>query len=326
MLACGRSAARPISRRVRAAAAAGAYAPDRPGTAGARSRAADPQTASARWPAALARLRRRPRRAGHQRLPAAVTLVADAGPARRSAGSSPLPFHGLAFAPPASGGRARRACRHERADDWTPSRCSLCGPACLELPAGERQRRSLRELSVGSCRPVRGPREGGADARLESSAGRGGDSRRARSGLLLLVGAATPAYLDAYRTAEGHGRRSCSPARCRIFGEHRLMRRLGLRCPSRAGPGAVEVNGTLCSRQSRARRGRAAPRRTTCACGAAPAAGGAPARLDGRTVPARLLAARSHSNPGLWLVALPASATPIELRRAGSAEDAPPLS
>jgi tight adherence protein B len=167
------------------------------------------------WPAALAQLADA-LEAGIA-FPAAVTLVADAGPAplRREFAS----FHGRLRAAGLEAALDGLAATGERTTDTV---ALLLRAGLLELPSG-RLAPVLRELSgVLSDRL-----EAAEKARTRASSLHVEAAILAVSPvvLLLLVGAATPAYLDAYKTAAGTAVGAAGGLL--IFGCYLLMRQLG---------------------------------------------------------------------------------------------------
>jgi tight adherence protein B len=195
-----------------AAAAAGGYAP----FAWARRRRDLAGRARERaWPAALAQLADA-LEAGIA-FPAAVTLVAEAGPVplRREFSS----FHGRLRAGGLEAALDGLAATGERT---TETVALLLRAGLLELPSG-RLAPVLRELSgVLSDRL-----EAAEKARTRASSLQLEAAILALSPavLLLLVGAATPAYLDAYKTAAGTAVGAVGGLL--IFGCYLMMRSLG---------------------------------------------------------------------------------------------------
>ena len=193
-------------------AAAGAYAP----FAWARRRHERALRERERaWPAALAQLADA-LEAGVA-FPAAVTLVASAGPL-------PLRREFAAFH-----GRLRTAGLEAALEGLADARERTTDTVALLLRAG------LLELPSGRLAPVLRELSGVLSERLEAA-----EKARTRASslqveaailavspavLLLLVGAATPSYLDAYRTAAGTAVGAVGGAL--IFGCYLLMRRLG---------------------------------------------------------------------------------------------------
>jgi tight adherence protein B len=195
-----------------AAASAGGYAPF--AWAG-RRRERSARERERAWPAALAQLADG-LEAGIA-FPAAVTLVAEAGPVplRREFAS----FHG----------RLRTAGLEAALDGLAASGERTTDTVALLLRAG------LLELPSGRLAPVLRELSGVLSERLEAA-----EKARTRASslqveaailavspavLLLLVGAATPAYLDAYKTAAGTAVGAVGGLL--IFGCYLLMRRLG---------------------------------------------------------------------------------------------------
>jgi tight adherence protein B len=179
------------------------------------------------WPAALAQLADA-LEAGIA-FPAAVTLVADAGP-------MPLRREFAAFH-----GRLRTAGLEAALDGLAVTGERTTDTAALLLRAG------LLELPAGGLAPVLRELSGVLSERLEAR-----EKARTRASslqleaailaaspvvLLLLVGAATPAYLDAYKTAAGTAVGALGGAL--IFGCYLLMRRLG-RIPEPRRTGAAK--------------------------------------------------------------------------------------
>ena len=167
------------------------------------------------WPAALAQLADA-LEAGIA-FPAAVTLVAEAGPMplRREFAS----FHGRLRA---AGLEAALDGLAESGERTTETVALLLRAGLLELPSG-RLAPVLRELSTVLSERL----EGAEKARTRASSLQVEAAILAVSPavLLLLVGAATPAYLDAYRTAAGTAVGAVGGLL--IFGCYLLMRRLG---------------------------------------------------------------------------------------------------
>jgi tight adherence protein B len=206
-----------------ATAAAGGYVPFAFGRR--RRERADLERERA-WPAALAQLADA-LEAGIA-FPAAVTLVADAGPAplRREFAA----FHGRLRSAGLEAALDGLAATSERTTDTV---ALLLRAGLLELPAGGLAP-VLRELSVVLADRF----EAREKARTRASSLQVEAAILAVSPffLLLLVGAATPAYLDAYRTAEGTAVGAL--AGVMIFGCYLLMRRLGrVPEPRRTGAG-----------------------------------------------------------------------------------------
>ena len=167
------------------------------------------------WPAALAQLADA-LEAGVA-FPAAVTLVAGAGPL-------PLRREFTAFH-----GRLRTAGLEAALEGLADAGERTTDTVALLLRAG------LLELPSGRLAPVLRELSGVLSERLEAA-----EKARTRASslhveaailavspavLLLLVGAATPSYLDAYRTAAGTAVGAVGGAL--IFGCYLLMRRLG---------------------------------------------------------------------------------------------------
>jgi tight adherence protein B len=195
-----------------AAAAAGGYAP----FAWARRQTERAIRERERaWPAALAQLADA-LEAGIA-FPAAITLVAEAGPMplRREFAS----FHGRLRAAGLEAALDGLAAIGERTTDTV---ALLLRAGLLELPSG-RLAPVLRELSAVLSDRV----EAAEKARTRASSLQVEAAILAVSPavLLLLVGAATPAYLDAYKTAAGTAVGALGGAL--IFGCYLLMRRLG---------------------------------------------------------------------------------------------------
>jgi tight adherence protein B len=195
-----------------AAAAAGAYVP----FAWARRRRERASRERERaWPAALAQLADA-LEAGIA-FPAAVPLVAEAGPAalrRELAG-----FHGRLRTAGLEAALDGLAASGERTTDTV---ALLLRAGLLELPSG-RLAPVLRELSTVLSERL----EAAEKARTRASSLQVEAAILAVSPavLLLLVGAATPAYLDAYKTAAGTAVGAVGGLL--IFGCYLLMRRLG---------------------------------------------------------------------------------------------------
>lgn len=195
-----------------ATAAAGGYAPF--AWARRRREQADRERDRA-WPAALAQLADA-LEAGIA-FPAAVTLVADAGPTplRREFAA----FHGRLRAGGLEAALDGLAAAGERTADTV---ALLVRAALVELPAGGLAP-VLRELSgVLSDRFEAREKACTRAASLQLEAAILAASPIL---LLLLVGAATPAYLDAYKTAAGTAVGALGGAL--IFGCYLLMRRMG---------------------------------------------------------------------------------------------------
>lgn len=204
-------------------AAAGAYAP----IAGTRRRRERTLRERERaWPAALAQLADA-LEAGLA-FPAAVTLVASAGP--RPLRREFAAFHGRLRAGGMEAALEGLAEAGERTADTV---ALLLRAGLLELPSG-RLAPVLRELSG-----VLGERlEAAEKARTRASSLQAEAAILAISPavLLLLVGAATPSYLVAYRTAAGTAVGAVGGTL--IFGCYLLMRRLGrVPEPRRTGVG-----------------------------------------------------------------------------------------
>jgi tight adherence protein B len=195
-----------------AAAAAGGYAPF---VWARRRRERASRERERAWPAALAQLADA-LEAGIA-FPAAVTLVADAGPLplRREFAS----FHGRLRAAGLEAALDGLAATRERTTDTV---ALLLRAGLLELPSG-RLAPVLRELAGVLSDRV----EAAEKARTRASSLQVEAAILAVSPavLLLLVGAATPAYLDAYRTAAGTAVGALGGLL--IFGCYLLMRKLG---------------------------------------------------------------------------------------------------
>jgi tight adherence protein B len=195
-----------------AAAGAGGYVPF--AWAGRRREHAARERERA-WPAALAQLADA-LEAGIA-FPAAVTLVAEAGPVplRREFAS----FHGRLRAAGLEAALDGLAASGERTTDTV---ALLLRAGLLELPSG-RLAPVLRELSGVLSERL----EAAEKARTRASSLQVEAAILAVSPavLLLLVGAATPAYLDAYKTAAGTAVGAVGGLL--IFGCYLLMRRLG---------------------------------------------------------------------------------------------------
>jgi tight adherence protein B len=195
-----------------AAAGSGGYAPF--AWAGRRRERATRERERA-WPAALAQLADA-LEAGLA-FPAAVTLVAEAGPVplRREFAS----FHGRLRAAGLEAALDGLAASGERTTDTV---ALLLRAGLLELPSG-RLAPVLRELSGVLSERL----EAAEKARTRASSLQVEAAILAVSPavLLLLVGAATPAYLDAYKTAAGTAVGAVGGLL--IFGCYLLMRRLG---------------------------------------------------------------------------------------------------
>jgi len=194
------------------AAGAGAYAP---WAWVARRRGRAIHARERAWPAALAQLADA-LEAGIA-FPAAVTLVGDAGPVplRRDFAA----FHGrlrTAGLEAAIGGLTAAG---ERTTDTV---ALLLRAGLLELPSG-RLAPALRELSTVLSDRLEATEK--ARARASSLQLEAAILAASPVALLLLVGAATPAYLDAYRTPAGTAVGALGGAL--IFGCYLLMRRLG---------------------------------------------------------------------------------------------------
>jgi tight adherence protein B len=195
-----------------AAAVAGGYAP----LAWARRRRERAGRERERaWPAALAQLADA-LEAGIA-FPAAVALVAEAGPVplRREFAS----FHGRLRAAGLEAALDGLAASAERTTDTV---ALLLRAGLLELPSG-RLAPVLRELSGVLSERL----EAAEKARTRASSLQVEAAILAVSPavLLLLVGAATPAYLDAYKTAAGTAVGAVGGLL--IFGCYLLMRRMG---------------------------------------------------------------------------------------------------
>jgi tight adherence protein B len=195
-----------------ATAAAGAYAPY--AWAQQRRQRAGVERERA-WPAALAQLADA-LEAGIA-FPAAVALVADAGPAplRREFAA----FHGRLRAAGLEAALDGLAATGERTTDTV---ALLLRAGVLELPAGGLAP-VLRELSVVLSERFEAREK--ARTRASSLQLEAAILAVSPAFLLLLVGAATPAYLDAYKTLEGSAVAAFAGAL--IFGCYLLMRRLG---------------------------------------------------------------------------------------------------
>jgi len=194
------------------AAAAGAYAP---WTWIARRRGRAARERERAWPAALAQLADA-LEAGIA-FPAAVTLVGDAGPVplRRDFAA----FHGRLRTAGLEAAIGALTVAGERTTDTV---ALLLRAGLLELPSG-RLAPALRELSgVLSDRleATEKARSRASSLQLEAAI-----LAASPVALLLLVGAATPSYLDAYKTAAGTAVGAVGGAL--IFGCYLLMRRLG---------------------------------------------------------------------------------------------------
>jgi tight adherence protein B len=194
------------------AAAAGAYAP---WAWIARRRCRAIRERERAWPAALAQLADA-LEAGIA-VPAAVTLVGDAGPVplrRDFAG-----FHGRLRTGGLEAAIDGLTAAGERTTDTV---ALLLRAGLLELPSG-RLAPALRELSTvlsDRLEATETARSRASSLQLEAAI-----LAASPAVLLLLVGAATPAYLDAYKTAAGTAVGALGGAL--IFGCYLLMRRLG---------------------------------------------------------------------------------------------------
>ncbi len=193
-------------------ALAGAYAPVALGLRRRETRRRERERA---WPAALAQLADA-LEAGLA-FPAAVTLVADSGP--EPLRSELAAFHARLRAGGLAAALAGLAERGERTSDTI---ALLLRAGLLELPTGGLAPvlRELAEVLSERFEAREKARSRASTLQLEA-----GVLALSPIALLLLVGAASPGYLEAYRT--GGGTVVAAIGALLIFGCYLLMRRLG---------------------------------------------------------------------------------------------------